>query len=622
MTGFSVIMPTYNQDSFILRAIRSLFQQTYTQWELIIINDGSTDNTDQYISELLIEYGHQITYIKNEQNMGIGYCINKAIALASYYYIAYLPSDDYFYKNHLATLFESLEQSQDIVLAFSGMKYASNDSLNSTPDVETKTTRNNYCLQLVQVAHRKTEDLWIERSEWVSENLYYTFWQALTTKGAFYPTQKITSHWSSHPHQRHKIMAEKYGGNLNYYRNYYKVKTPLKIKVSDYKFVDESVIYENFIDKPVLKKQESLKILIVGELGYNPERIASFETAGHQLYGLWIERPPYPHINIGPIPFGNVEYIDYANYKNEIRRIKPDVIYGLLNFCAVDLAYDVMQNFPEIPFAWHFKESPQVCMAQGNWKKLMYLYTNAHGKIYINEECKKWFEQFMSVGTINYSQSFILDGDLPHKDFFSEQFSPKLSSLRDGVHTVVVGRMIGMNPNDLKFLSEHNIHIHLYTESYHERHQDFIRNLKKMLPNHFHIHKHCKNSEWVTELSQYDAGWLHCFDSANNGELDLVGWDDLNIPARLSVLAAAGLPVIQKDNRNHIVAMQSIVKKYAFGIFYNTPSDLAKQLTNSTHLKQLTENIKTKREHFTFDFHLPALVEFFGTIIDSQENEK
>ena len=62
-THFSIIMPTYNQASFIRRAILSLQKQTYPYWELIIINDGSTDNTEL----LFILNNGRILYLKNSE---------------------------------------------------------------------------------------------------------------------------------------------------------------------------------------------------------------------------------------------------------------------------------------------------------------------------------------------------------------------------------------------------------------------------------------------------------------------------------------------------------------------------------------------------------------------------
>ena len=99
--GFSVIMPTYNQSSFIRRAVLSLQKQSYKKWELIIINDGCTDATEEYLSDLLNDT--KISYIKNDKNQGLGYALNQGLNRAKYDYIAYLPSDDFLYRNHNAS---------------------------------------------------------------------------------------------------------------------------------------------------------------------------------------------------------------------------------------------------------------------------------------------------------------------------------------------------------------------------------------------------------------------------------------------------------------------------------------------------------------------------------------
>ena len=80
-------MPTYNQSAFIRRAINSLFTQTYPNWELIIINDDCSDNTESYIYEYLKD--NRVRYIKNAENKGLGYAINQGIDIAKYDYICH-----------------------------------------------------------------------------------------------------------------------------------------------------------------------------------------------------------------------------------------------------------------------------------------------------------------------------------------------------------------------------------------------------------------------------------------------------------------------------------------------------------------------------------------------------
>ena len=116
MEGFSIIMPTYNQAHFIRRAILSVLEQTYKCWELIIIDDGCTDSTERYIQDFL--GNSQIRYLRNEVNQGIGYSINRGLEVAKYDLIAYLPSDDYYYKDHLLIQFCFMKESSILEDAF------------------------------------------------------------------------------------------------------------------------------------------------------------------------------------------------------------------------------------------------------------------------------------------------------------------------------------------------------------------------------------------------------------------------------------------------------------------------------------------------------------------------
>lgn len=614
MNGFSVIMPTYNQSQFIRRAILSLLKQSYKEWELIIIDDGCSDNTKDNISDYLEAYPN-IIYLRNETNEGMGYAVNRGLDIAKYDHIAYLPSDDFYYVDHLKDLKEKFEESEETILVYSGVKYELNDTVAHPDEYETTGIRDGYSMQLVQTAHKKTDDRWMERDEWITEDLHLMFWHKLEDKGVFAGTDKISTYWTNHPHQRHKMIYEIYGGSVNHYRSYYKTQKPLKIRISDYKFIDEEELYKNSREK-VAPAKDALKILLVGELAFNPDRVYALEQAGHQLYGLWVKTPTYCSTTVGHLPFGNVIDIPYEDYENKIKEIKPDIIYGQLNFGAINLATEVLKKFPEIPFVWHFKEGPIHAIREGLWKNLAYLYTHADGKIFIDKEVKAWYEQFIP----NTGTSFILDGDLPKKEYFNNDFSKRLSESDNEIHTVVPGRIVGISPQDVWFLAQQNIHTHVYTENYHNYKMGYLHHLKEIAPNHVHLHPHCTPANWTKELSQYDAGWLHSFDSNNNGDLMKATWDDLNIPARIPTLAAAGVPMIQKNNFGHTVVMQNIAKERNIGVFYNDVGNLGRQLKDREFMNGLRENLLRQRNEFTFDYHLPDLISFFRKVIEEKKN--
>lgn len=609
-THFSVIMPTYNQASFIRRAILSLQRQTYPNWELIIINDGCTDDTEMFISDFLND--ERIVYIKNESNKGLGHALNQGLDVAKYEYIAYLPSDDYYYANHLELIYNKFQEFDDLVLVYTGMKYDSSDTLYYMSDTESRGIRKGYCLQLVQTSHKKTCKRWLERWEWVTEDLFAMFWCKLTELGTFGMTNEISCYWSLHPAQRHRYIGEKYGGGLNKYRSFYKVQAPIKMKVSKFKFIDEEKLYANYrVKQPSCRYP--LKILLLGELAYNPERIYALEQAGHQLYGLWTPNPVFSFSTVGPLPFGNIQDISFEDWKEKIKVIKPDIIYGMLNFGSVPFVYDVIKSYPDIPFVWHFKEGPSICLRHGTWDKLIYLYTHATGRIFLNEIVKSWFEQFLPRTS---GLSFIMDGDLPKKEYFKDNYSPKLSMKDGAVHTVIAGRMIGISGNDLSILAKNNVHIHLYTENYYSDRAKETALRLRIAPNHFHVHPHVAAENWTEEFSQYDAGWLHCLKSQNNGDLLKMTWDDMNIPARINTYAAAGLPVIMYNNGNHNVAVQDMVQKLDIGIFFNDFLELSDSLKDKTKMNILKSNILKNRYLFCFDYYVPELISFFRMVIN------
>lgn len=96
----SVIIPTFNSEKFILEAILSVQNQSYTNWEIILFDDCSTDATLSIVSELALQ-DKRIKYSKLSKNSGTGVARNSAMAVAKGKYIAFLDADDLWKPNKL-----------------------------------------------------------------------------------------------------------------------------------------------------------------------------------------------------------------------------------------------------------------------------------------------------------------------------------------------------------------------------------------------------------------------------------------------------------------------------------------------------------------------------------------
>ena len=87
----SIIMPSWNTGNFISESIQSVIDQTYTNWELLIVDDCSSDNTDEIVGSF---HDNRIKYFKNKQNCGAAIARNRAMSEAQGEWIAFLDSDD------------------------------------------------------------------------------------------------------------------------------------------------------------------------------------------------------------------------------------------------------------------------------------------------------------------------------------------------------------------------------------------------------------------------------------------------------------------------------------------------------------------------------------------------
>lgn len=98
----SIIMPAYNSENSIARAIRSVITQTYGHWELLVGNDGSTDSTGIIVKEFS-DIDSRIRFMENPNNLGVSSTRNKLINIANGDLVAFLDSDDEWYTEKLTT---------------------------------------------------------------------------------------------------------------------------------------------------------------------------------------------------------------------------------------------------------------------------------------------------------------------------------------------------------------------------------------------------------------------------------------------------------------------------------------------------------------------------------------
>lgn len=115
MVKVSVIIPAYNGDRYIGEAIESILSQTYNDYEIIVVDDGSTDNTRQVIQQ----YGNKIQYF-SQTNQGVAASRNLGLTKAQGEYIAFLDQDDIFLPHKLASQVTLLEQNPSLGIANSG----------------------------------------------------------------------------------------------------------------------------------------------------------------------------------------------------------------------------------------------------------------------------------------------------------------------------------------------------------------------------------------------------------------------------------------------------------------------------------------------------------------------
>ena len=123
MKTVSVIMGIYNCAGTLPDAIDSLLKQTYTDWELILCDDGSSDDTLRVAERYRQQYPDQIVLLRNEHNMGLNYTLNKCLGTAKGSYIARMDGDDLCDPERFEKQVRFLEEHPEYAIVSSAMNH-------------------------------------------------------------------------------------------------------------------------------------------------------------------------------------------------------------------------------------------------------------------------------------------------------------------------------------------------------------------------------------------------------------------------------------------------------------------------------------------------------------------
>jgi len=222
---FTVVLPTYNHAHFLGEAIESVLNQVYTNFELLIIDNYSIDNTDQVIASFS---DHRIRALKIHNNGVIAASRNMGIIEAKGEWIAFLDSDDIWYSNKLLEVSKAIQSASDVDVLCHNELFINENSGRKTKHKHGPINSSAYRILLIDGNKLSTSSSVISNKFVKNTNLFfrenknlitvedYDFWLFCAKKGAkFYFIDEILGEYRMHSSNASQI-SEIYYKNLNF----------------------------------------------------------------------------------------------------------------------------------------------------------------------------------------------------------------------------------------------------------------------------------------------------------------------------------------------------------------------------------------------------------------------
>jgi glycosyltransferase involved in cell wall biosynthesis len=278
MPKVSVIIPTYNYKQFIQKAIDSVLTQTYKDVEIIVVDDGSTDNTRDIIES---KYAHKVAYIYQD-NKGASAARNKGIALSHGEYLVFLDADDYFLSSSIEERLTILEDNKSIGWVYSRWQYVDiegnilEDAFHNAPFAYKKRLRGNIFMDMLSGTLINTSSVLLRRScaedtggfdDRLSAFQDYDFWLRVSHRHQVEYLDKVLVYITAHkesisftqpPYPARAIINKKIEEN---YRNYLPELgiTWRKIKASEFNYSGNSFLENGNLNQALREFKRSIR---------------------------------------------------------------------------------------------------------------------------------------------------------------------------------------------------------------------------------------------------------------------------------------------------------------------------------------------------------------------------
>jgi glycosyltransferase involved in cell wall biosynthesis len=266
----SVLIPSYNSAHILDETIKSVLDQTYTDFELIIVDDQSKDNTDEVVKKYLND--KRIAYYKNEKNLGLTGNFNKCLAYAQGEYIKFLMCDDKFHPQLLEKFVPIMDQYPQVSLVTSYREeFGLNHYLWKAPfqhlvDGQKAIYHSlqdcNWFGEPTTVMFRKSNLVLGGFNPEYHALVDWNMWLRQLSVGDCYVIPEVLSYFRIHPNQATQHVLKNFSLAIEYYHFYKAIKINNDYKIDFSKIdIDKFIqLWAVYCSKVIIKNLLSLKI--------------------------------------------------------------------------------------------------------------------------------------------------------------------------------------------------------------------------------------------------------------------------------------------------------------------------------------------------------------------------